>query len=152
MQQRKPPYVSPFIRQCLLVFLFFCANAELQAQIPGQVLLTEILQKGLSNPSLTFQSSADAIPAKLYPVFLRFKSAKCKTCKYEINRAWINGKLLRYGKNSWQFESLSGERPYLLKIDLDEMRAGKIVRSRTLFGDLTTQAFGNVVSLDLLVP
>ena len=134
-------------------FALLCGfGSFLHAQIPGQVFLTEILQKGLANPSLTFQSSSEAVPPKLFPVFLRFKSARCKTCKFEINRAWINGKQLRYGKNAWQFESLSGERPYLLKIDLDELRDGKVVRGRILFGDLTRQVFSDVVSLDLVVP
>jgi hypothetical protein len=130
----------------------FGSSGPLGAQIPGQVFLTEILQKGLSNPSLTFQSSAESVPPKQYPVYLRFQSPKCKACKFEINRAWINGKLLKYGKNAWQFESLSGERPYLLKLDLDEVRNGKVVKSRVLFGDLTAQKFTNVVSLDLVVP
>ena len=141
------------IGKCIALPFFLTATLNpLRAQIPGQVFLTEILQKGLANPSLTFQSSAESVPPKFYPVFLRFKSAHCKNCRYEINRAWINGKLLRYGKNGWQFESLSGERPYLLKLDLDELKNGKVVRSRVLFGDLTTQAFSNVVSLDLVVP
>jgi hypothetical protein len=140
-----------FLRR-LAAVAFFCGQAALYAQIPGQVFLTEILQKGLSNPSLTFQSSAEAVPPKQYPVYLRFQSQKCKTCKFEINRAWINGKLLKYGKNSWQFESLSGEKPYLLKLDLDEIRNGKVVKSRLLYGDLTAQKFTNVVSLDLVVP
>lgn len=132
--------------------LLWCSGSFLHAQIPGQVFLTEILQKGLSNPSLTFQSSAEAVPPKQYPVYLRFRSQKCKVCKFEINRAWINGKLLKYGKISLQFESLSGEKPYLLKLDLDEIRNGKVVKSRVLYGDLTAQKFTNVVSLDLVVP
>ena len=152
MQQRSTPRNPLFIRRCLFTVLFLFGNVSLSAQIPGQVFLTEILQKGLSNPSLTFQSSAEAIPAKLYPVFLRFKSHRCKACKFEINRAWINGKLLKYGKNSWQFESLSGEKPYLLKLDLDEIKNGAVVKSRVLYGDLTAQKFTNVVSLDLVVP
>lgn len=137
----------------LAVVLITVASASpLSAQIPGQVFLTEILQKGLANPSLTFQSSTESVPPKYYPVFLRIRSDRCKTCKFEMNRAWINGKLLRYGKNAWQFESLSGEKPYLLKLDLDEMRNGKTIKSRVLFGDLTNQKFSNVISLDLVVP
>lgn len=135
----------------LIAYLFVVANG-LHAQISSEVLLTEILKKGLMNPSLTFQSSADAIPPKNMPVYLRVKSRKCRVCKYEINRAWINGKLLKYGKNSWQFESLSGENPYLLKVDLDEMKGGKIVRNRVLFGDLTERKFANIISLDLVAP
>lgn len=136
-----------FLATCLLL-----VTTGLHAQISSEVLLTEILKKGLMNPSLTFQSSADAIPPKNMPVYLRVKSRKCKACKYEINRAWINGKLLKYGKNSWQFESLSGENPYLLKVDLDEMKGDKIVRNRILFGDLTERKFANIISLDLVAP
>lgn len=134
-----------------ITYLLFVANG-LQAQISSEVLLTEILKKGLMNPSLTFQSSTDAIPARNMPVYLRVKSRKCKVCKYEINRAWINGKLLKYGKLSWQFESLSGENPYLLKVDLDELKNGKTVRNRILFGDLTERKFDNIISLDLVAP
>lgn len=134
-----------------ITYLVLVTNG-LYAQISSEVLLTEILKKGLMNPSLTFQSSADAIPPKHMPVYLRVKSRKCKACKYEINRAWINGKLLKYGKISWQFESLSGENPYLLKVDLDEMKGGKLVRNRILFGDLTERKFDNIISLDLVAP
>ena len=60
-------------------------------------------------------------PVRATEIFcLRFKGKRCKNCRFEINRAWINGKL------SWEFESLSG--------------------------DLTTQAFADVISLDLVVP
>lgn len=135
-----------------LVTAWVVLSGSVFAQIPGQVFLTEILQKGLANPSLTFATSAESVPAKQYPVYLRFKSKRCKTCRYEINRAWINGKLLKHGKLSWEFESLSGERPYLLKIDLDELKDNKVLRSRVLYGDLTTQTFTSVVSLDLVVP
>lgn len=152
MRLRKTPFAIHSVTRHCCVAALLIATAFLNAQIPGQVLLTEILQKGLANPSLTFQSSSEAVPPRYYPVYLRFQSKKCKTCKFEINRAWINGKLLKYGKNSWQFESLSGEKPYLLKLDLDEVRNGKVVKSRVLFGDLTAQKFTNVVSLDLVVP
>lgn len=126
-------------------------GAQLAAQIPGQVFLTDILRRGLANPSVTFASSAESVPPKTYPVYLRFKSKRCKNCRFEINRAWINGKRLKHGKLSWEFESLSGEKPYLLKIDVDELWDGKVIRSRVLYGDLTTQAFTNVISLDLFV-
>lgn len=134
----------------LATLLFLCGH--LAAQIPGQVLLTEIVRKGLANPSISFSSSAESVPPQTYPVYLRFKGKRCKTCRFEINRAWINGKRLRHGKLSWEFESLSGEKPYLLKIDVDELRDNKVVRSRVLYGDLTTQAFSNVISLDLVIP
>ena len=131
---------------CLLLY------TQLAAQIPGQVFLTDILRKGLANPSVTFASSAESVPPKHYLVYLRFKGKHCKTCRFEINAAWINGKRLKHGKLSWEFESLSGEKPYLLKIDVDELWDGKVVRSRVLYGDLTTQAFTEVISLDLVVP
>lgn len=152
MREKRSRLALPYLVRRIGFALLCCFGSFLQAQIPGQVFLTEILQKGLSNPSLTLQSSAESVPPKQYPVYLRFKSQKCKACKFEINRAWINGKLLKYGKNSWQFESLSGEKPFLLKLDLDEIRNGKVVKSRVLYGDLTAQKFTNVVSLDLVVP
>ncbi|MFZ5629621.1 MAG: hypothetical protein ACOY5B_10865 [Spirochaetota bacterium] len=144
------------LRAVLLNFLGYSACivlcTHLAAQIPGQVFLTDILRQGLANPSVTFASSAESVPPKHYPVYLRFKGKRCKTCRFEINSAWINGKRLRHGKLSWEFESLSGEKPYLLKIDVDELWDGKVVRSRVLYGDLTTQAFTDVISLDLVVP
>jgi len=132
-------------------FACLVLGAQLAAQIPGQVFLTDILHQGLANPSVTFASSAELVPPKTYPVYLRFKGKRCKNCRFEINRAWINGKRLKHGKLSWEFESLSGEKPYLLKIDVDELWDGKVIRSRVLYGDLTTQAFTNVISLDLFV-